>query len=172
MNFDPHFANVQAREWKCKLEEWQNVHSDNYILTNDQATDTKKKLNPPPPNDPYLSSPSTTLVPPHCSGLVASNSQGLYCVAEQPLGSCWPVDTWKGWFGAKFDFSLRLEGTESSLKPCMNEDVDEEVGEIFVFGSSVRIQRPYLMWVLANLLFDLVNMFACIIKESSCSNFA
>lgn len=66
-------------------------------------------------------------------------------MAEQPQVSFSPVDTCKGWFGGKFGFSLRLEWAESSLKPCMNEDVDEEVGEIFVFGSSVRVQRPYLM---------------------------
>lgn len=33
-------------------------------------------------------------------------------------------------------------------------------------------QMQYLMWFLAYLMFDQVNVFACIIKKSACSNFA
>lgn len=101
--------------------------------------------------------------------LVVLDSQLFDCVH---FANFWSIAAWKGWFGLTFSSSLRDTSATFGHEWQKMSARNVLFCFHFVFGSAACIRCPYLTCVLANLLFDLVNMFACVIKQSSCSKFA
>lgn len=78
----------------------------------------------------------------------------------------------------KCDTHPQAQDFEARMKKKNRKTSGHEVGEIFILSwcasDAVFLwkQVQYFMWFLAYVMFDLVNLFVCIIKKSACSNFA